>query len=466
MKQSSDEPVVVIGDLKQLRSFTSRRDFLRLVAMGGALVFSGGLVSACEDSSNTGGLTGPGTGATLTIDFSRGDAALLQFLYLLERLEADFYGRVVANYSSSDFTAADQLVLTDIANHEAVHRDVLGALLGADAGLQLTPLFGSLTFRVRANTLAAARDLEDLVVAAYLGVASSFTSAANLAIVAKLASVDARHSAAIRDLLSALSSTFAPAAFESPLAPDAVATDVQPVIEEKLAFPTELLSLGSAGPAANSQTAADVIAALQTCLLVAQLQSDFYQRALAVSGLIPSVAVTVFTTTSSHEGSHVASLQTLIAARGGVPRSQPVFDYTAKGSLPGFAFLSTQYTTFAMIAQAFEDLGVRTWKGQLAVLSQDSTAFSAALSMHAVQARHASEVRRVRGKKGWVTSNNRDDLPTFMQAVYDGEDNTQQGSVNALTYATSIGGSTTATEAFDEALTTAQTMAFLAFFLP
>ena len=39
---------------------------------------------------------------------------------------------MVANFSNSDFTTADQLVLTDIANHEAVHREVLGALLGAN----------------------------------------------------------------------------------------------------------------------------------------------------------------------------------------------------------------------------------------------------------------------------------------------------------------------------------------------
>ncbi|CAN5820005.1 hypothetical protein BH11GEM2_BH11GEM2_05500 [soil metagenome] len=464
MTKSTEGPIVV-GHLANLRAVTSRRDFLRLVAAGGALAFAVGPITACEDSSNTGGLTGPGTGATRTIDFSKGDVALLQYLYLLEQLEADFYSRVVANFASSDFTSADQLVLTDIANHESVHRDVLGALLGGDGGFRVTPLYGSLTFRVRADTLAAARDVEDLIVGAYDGVAPYFTNSANLGIIAKLASVEARHSAAIRDLISPLTSTFAPSVFESALTPTVVATAVQPLIEDKLAFASApaTFTIVSSG---SVRAPADVVEALQTCLLVTGLQGDFYRRAIAVTGLIPSADASVFATTSSHETSHVSTLQTLISARGGVPRAQPAFDYQARGNLPGFAFLPTQYTTFAMVAQALEDLGARMWKGQFGTLAQDKSALTTALSMHAVQARHASEVRRVRGKKGWVTSNNRDDLPAFMQAIYDGEENTVQGSANALSLAAGVGGSTTATEAFDEPLSTAQVLAALAYFLP
>ena len=466
MSKSSDKPIVV-DDLSTFHTLTSRRDFVRLVAMGGALVLTGGLVAACEDSSNVAGLSGPGTGATLTIDFSMGDVALLQFLYLLEQLEADFHSRVVANFAQSDFTSADQLVLTDVANHDVIHRDVLGGLLGAADTASIAPLYGSLSFRTRAATLAQAVTMKDWVVGAYDGLAPYFTNTANLAIAMKLASVEARHSAALHDLISPLSTGFAPLPFEPASTLDDVATNLQPLIEQKLAFASEPAPLSSSQPTpASSQASAEVMAALQACLLVAQLQSDFYGRALAVSGLIPAADVTVFATTASHEASHVATLQSLITSRGGVVPTAPAFDYTAKGSLPGFTFLSTQFTTFAMVAQALEDLGVRTFKGQLAALAQDTSALISVLSMHAVQARHACEVRRVRGKKGWVTSNNRDDLPAFLQPVYDGEDNTNQGGVNALTLAAGIGGSTTASEAFDEARTTAQTMTVLAFFLP
>ena len=461
----STEGPIVIDNLASLRSLTSRRDFLRAVAMGGAVVLSGGLLAGCEDSSNTGGLTGPGTGATLTLDFAKGDVALFQYLFLLEQLEADFYRRVVANFPSSDFKSADKLVLTDIGNHESVHRDVIGALLGGDGAFRIAPLYESLTFRVRADTLAYAKDVEDLVLGACAGVAPYFADSSNLALVTRLASVEARHSAAIRDLISPLGSTFAPSVFELALTPTVVATAVQPSIEEKLAFASAPATFSSAS-SATAQAPADVVEALQTCLMVAQLQSDLYRRGLAVSGLVPTADVSVFTTTGSHEASHVSTLQSLISSRGAVPRSAPAFDYAAKGNLPGFAFLPAQYATFAMLAQALEDLGVRTWLGQLATLVQDKAALASGLSMHAVQARHAAEVRRLRGKKGWVTSNNRDDLPDFMQVVYDGEDKTLQGSVNALSLAAEVGGSTTATEAFDEPLTTARTTAFLALFLP
>jgi hypothetical protein len=466
VSKSIDGPIA-LGDLATLRALSSRREFLRLVALGGAIALSGGYLAGCEDSSNAGGLAGPGTGATLTIDFSRGDVALWQFLFVLEQLEAEFYSRIVANFSNSDFTSADQLVLTDIANHESVHRDVIGGVLGADGNVRITPLFGSLTFRVRAVTLAAARDVEDVVLGAFQGISPYFTDTANLGLASKFASVEARHSAAIRDLITPLASTFAPSVFEVALTPPVVATAVQPLLEEKLAFVSAPASFSAAsGGSENSLAAADVVEALQTCLLVAQLQVDLYRRGLGVSGLIPSTDVTVYTTALSHETSHVSTLQSLINSRGGVPRTAPTFDYSAKANLPGFSFLPTQYTTFAMLAQALEDLGVRTWKGQLATLAQDQGALASALSMHAVQGRHASEVRRVRGKKGWISGNNRDDLPAFMQAVYTGEENALQRGVSVGSLAAAVGGETTATEAFDEPLTTAATLAFVALFLP
>ena len=459
---------ILIGDTAALRALPSRRDFLRLVATGGSLIVAGGLLAACEDATNTGGLTGPGTGARLTIDFSKGDTALLQFAFILEQLEADFYSRVVANFSSSDFTSADQLVLTDIANHEAVHREVLAVNLGANGVFRITPTYGSLTFRVRADVLATARDLEELGVAAYGGIAPYFTDAANLALAAKIVSVEGRHAATIRDLITPLSSTFAPSAFDSSVTPSAAATEMQPFITEKLAFASAPanFSRGSTGASASSGTPAEVVDALQALLLVTMLQASFYQRGASQPALIPTADATVFATIAGQKTTQVNALQVLITSRGAVPRMRPAFDFTAKGNLVGFAFSTGQYASFAMLSMALEDFGVRAWKDQLKTLPEDSGAFTSALSMHGVQARHASVVRRLRGKKGWISGSNRDDLPPFMQAVYDGEENTTQGSANALTIAASFGGSSTATEAFDEPLGIAQATAFLALFLP
>ncbi len=463
VKRSTDRTIVA-GDAAALRALPSRREFLRLVATGGSLVLAGGLLAACDDAVNDGGLTGPGTGATLTIDFSKGDIALLQFVAILEQLEADFYSRVVANFPRSDFTTSDQLVLTDIAKHEAVHREVLSAILGTNGVFKISPTYGSLTFRVRADVLAFARVLEDVSTSAYPGIAPYFTDSANLALLGKILSVEGRHAAAIRDLISPLTGTFAPSAFESAAMPSVVAAAVQPFIEDKLAFASApaTFALGASAPLAITQAPPDVIGALQAVLLLAQIQSDLYQRGASVSGLIPSADTTVYATLATHETAHVNALQTLITARGSASRTRPTLDFTAKGNLPGFAFLPTQYAQFSMLAQALEDIGVRVWQGQLKILLEDSAALQSGLSMLAVQARHSSEIRRLRGKKGWITGNNRDDLPAFMQVVYDGEENTTQGGVNAAT----LGGIPAANEAFDEALTPAQATAFLALFLP
>jgi len=82
-----------------------------------------------------------------------------------------------------------------------------------------------------------------------------------------------------------------------------------------------------------------------------------------------------------------------------------------------------------------------------------------------VEAEHAAEVRRLRGGKGWITGASRGDLPAFTQAVYDGEANTMQASINVSSLAGSNGGVDAATEALDEPLTKAQVVAIVTPFL-
>jgi hypothetical protein len=87
------------------------------------------------------------------------------------------------------------------------------------------------------------------------------------------------------------------------------------------------------------------------------------------------------------------------------------------------------------------------------------------LAIHSVEARHAAEVRRLRGKKGWITGSTLDDVPTFLQAVYGGEEVTTQGTVNVATAIATTGGGEAASQAFDEPLTTAQVTAIVTLFL-
>ena len=95
----------------------------------------------------------------------------------------------------------------------------------------------------------------------------------------------------------------------------------------------------------------------------------------------------------------------------------------------------------------------------------DKAILTAALTIHSVEARHASEVRRLRGKKGWITNASRDDLPAFTQGIYNGEDNITQGGVNLTVIAANFGGSASASEAFDEPLTKDEVTAIVTPFL-
>ena len=227
---------VTVGSVADWNAFTSRREFIRLMGVGGALVLLPGFFTSCEDGTNTGGLTGPGTGSTVTIDFAKGDVAVLQFAYALEQLEADFYSQVVASFSGSNFTSADQAVLADIRNHEVIHREFLRATLGTNASFSLTPTYGSLNFRDRLSVLGAAKTFEDLGVAAYNGAAQYFTDVNNLLAAGKIVSVEARHASAIRDLVSPLSADFAPTPFDDAYSLPKVASAAQGFIVDKLAF--------------------------------------------------------------------------------------------------------------------------------------------------------------------------------------------------------------------------------------
>jgi hypothetical protein len=211
--------------------------------------------------------------------------------------------------------------------------------------------------------------------------------------------------------------------------------------------------------------AAAVLESLRLVLLVAYLQSELYTRAAAVAGFIATADATAFTTLNTQETQHISRLTQLIAARGGPALARPTFDFTAKGALPGFAFAAGQYETFRILAQAFEDLAVRAYMGQVQALVADEPALNAALSILSVEARHAAEVRRLRGKKGWITGSSLDDVPAFLQGVYGGEDVTTQGTVNLAAVVATTGGAEAASEAFDEPLSAAQVTAIVALFI-
>ena len=193
---------------------------------------------------------------------------------------------------------------------------------------------------------------------------------------------------------------------------------------------------------------------LNFALTLEYLESEFYTRGLAAGTLIPSADRAVFQQIAKHEAAHVAFLQGTL---GPAAIAKPTFDLTARGA---FGDVLLSYTTFKALAQAFEDTGVRAYKGQARRLINDKPVLSAALSIHSVEARHAAQVRKLRGLKGWISTNSRNDLPAFTQGIYNGEENVTQGAatITSLPNAAANGGLDAATEAFDEPLTKEQVL--------
>jgi hypothetical protein len=211
---------------------------------------------------------------------------------------------------------------------------------------------------------------------------------------------------------------------------------------------------------------APVINVLNFALTLEYLEAEFYNTGVA-SGVIPAMDLAIFTTIRDHENAHVAFLQQTL---GPSARPKPTFDFTAgNGSGAGpYAGVFTNYEIFKAVAQAFEDTGVRAYKGQAPALMPYKDVLTAALTIHSVEARHAAEVRRLRGNfqdtepyyEGWITQN-LTDVPGA-GAVYAGEENTVQGGVDVVAVAAADGVSATSvTEAFDEPLTQAQVLAIV-----
>lgn len=206
-----------------------------------------------------------------------------------------------------------------------------------------------------------------------------------------------------------------------------------------------------------------VIGVLNFALRLEYLESEFYDRGVATVGLIPAGDRTIFTTIQAHESTHVQYFRNLL---GSSARPKPTFDYTAgKGSGTGpFADVFRNYATFLAVSQAFEDTGVRAFKGQAATLLPYKDVLQAALTVHSVEARHAAEVRRLRGNfldnepnQGWITLA-LTDIPGTA-AVYAGEANTMQGGIDVTTI-TSVAAKEIS-ESFDEPLSMADVLAIV-----
>jgi len=200
----------------------------------------------------------------------------------------------------------------------------------------------------------------------------------------------------------------------------------------------------------NQPLPPQIIAALNLGLTTEYLETEFYTTGLNTPGLIPNDLRQVFVRILLNEVGHRETLLTVLGLNS-IPK--PFLDFTARGAVPD---VFSNFQSFLNLGRTFEDQGVRFVKGQAGNVMSDDFVLTTALRFHSTEARHASELRRIAGLKGWITLNQRGNIPAIFQGVYDGEENVVQGGINLVTL-TGLP-ATTVSEAFDEPLTADQVL--------
>ncbi|HTI57442.1 ferritin-like domain-containing protein [Mucilaginibacter sp.] len=217
---------------------------------------------------------------------------------------------------------------------------------------------------------------------------------------------------------------------------------------------------------AATPAAASVTDVLNYALTLEYLESYFYNQGTAAAGLIPASDKAYIADITDDENAHVKFLQDVIKQLGGTPVDSPKFDLTAgNGSGNGpFKDVLTNYQTFLAVSETFEDTGVRAYKGAAPSLLGNQVVLTAALSIHAVEARHASAIRYLRTIRGyeeiavWINSTaglGNDTGIALVNGNYKGEDNVMQGGLDVSKLMDSNGkpiGQIDASAAFDEPL--------------
>lgn len=197
-KQNESSLTMLPGQLEPV--MVGRRLFLRYA---GAFAAGGAVLASCKE-----GVENPTT-VMAPVDLGTGDVGILNYAFALEQLEAAFYTQVIAT-PYSGMSDAEKTILTDIRDHEIIHREFFKAAIPAASRIaDLVPDFSSINFTDRGSVLGTAKAFEDLGVSAYNGAGPLIKDVNYLALAGKIVSVEARHAAAIRDLLNPKSADFA-----------------------------------------------------------------------------------------------------------------------------------------------------------------------------------------------------------------------------------------------------------------
>jgi hypothetical protein len=205
-----DQPTITadLDSAEQRAGGIARADFLKLAALASGAVATGRVLLAGSPSVASAARRSPGQ-----------DRDILNFLLLLEYLQAAFYKDAVKRGALHGDLARFAEVA---AGHEKAHVSYLRRTIGSHARQAPAFDFGHATSDPH-QFAASAIKLEELAIGAFVGQGANLTRSAVLR-VARIASVEGRHAAWVRDIQAHLP---APVAADAALGQHEVASSLQ-----------------------------------------------------------------------------------------------------------------------------------------------------------------------------------------------------------------------------------------------
>jgi len=338
------------------------------------------------------------------------DVPLLNYALTLEHLENAFYRDGLDTFSNEELMDADALsvfgeevrmqvpsYLSRVGNHEAAHVSAISDTIETLGGTPVSEAAYDFGYGTPSEFLGVAKALENTGVAAYAGAAPMIVNNEVLGAAASIHSVEARH-AAFLNLLGD-ESPF-PSAVDDAKSIDEVleiaggfiSSDVDPSVYE--------LDENRDPHDRKADDDTSDVDVLNYALTLEHLENAFYRDGLDTFSdeeLIDADALSAFgdhvrmavpdhlRAVGDHEAAHVSAISDTIETLGGTPVSEATYDF-------GYGTPSE----FLGVAKALENTGVAAYKGAAPTVSNDDV-FAAAISIHSVEARHASFLNELNG---------------------------------------------------------------------
>jgi rubrerythrin len=214
---------------------SSRKRFFKMMGGAGAVGAFSVFLAACGDDGEK---DTSSTAASATGDGVKGDLHILNYALTLEYLEAEFYKEVIASGIVKDSKV--RAIAVKFGASEQEHVDALKATIvklgGTPVKAPKTKFQPTLDKGLKA-ILETAANVENLGAAAYLGQAGNISSKDVLAAALSIHSVEARHAAALNELVGrgfggkgGLEGSLPDGAFGKPMDEASVMAAVQPFL--------------------------------------------------------------------------------------------------------------------------------------------------------------------------------------------------------------------------------------------